>query len=200
VALIPIFNRIKPHKVNRMRTPSVATRTPVKWSGFGGLAGAALACALLLLTSQQAAAQNCTRSSLSNPPRQLITCGAALVLEREPGTDVTIFERGGGAEPKVIMLKNGAILIEVLPGSTPTQIRTPHAIAAVRGTIYVVDAGTDSTSVFVIKGAVAVSKPDHGSTVTLGPGQGVDVKPTAPLTVKRWGAGRVSLLLARFGR
>jgi ferric-dicitrate binding protein FerR (iron transport regulator) len=139
-------------------------------------------------------------SRLANPPRQLITCGVAILLEREPGTDITIFERRGSAPPKTIMLENGAILIEVRHGSKPTQIRTPHAIAAVRGTTYVVDASATSTSVFVIKGTVTVRKSNNASTVTLGPGQGVDVKPTTPLQVNRWGANRVTTLLARFGR
>lgn len=161
----------------------------------------ALACAVSFLTIQPAASQEiCENSNLSGPTRQLITCGEALVFEREPGTDVTIVERRGSASPKEIILENGAIFIKVLPGSQPTQIRTPHAIAAVRGTTYVVDAGAFSTSVFVIEGAVVVSKPDSAPGVTLGPGQGVDVEPTAPLNVNRWSAERVSSLLARFGR
>lgn len=162
---------------------------------------AALACSVSLLTSQPAAAQEvCANSDLSGPTRQLITCGEALVLEREPGTDVTIVKRRGSASPKEIMLENGAIFIKVLPGSQPPQIRTPHAIAAVRGTTYVVDAGVSSTSVLVIEGAVVVRKPDSASSVTLGPGQGVDVESTTPLNVSRWSADRVSALLARFGR
>jgi ferric-dicitrate binding protein FerR (iron transport regulator) len=155
----------------------------------------------LLLTNQPAEAQeSCGVSNLSNPNRQLIRCGEALVLERETGTKITILERRGSAPPAAIELESGAIFIEVLPGNRRTQIRTPHAIAAVRGTTYVVDAGTTSTSIFVIKGAVSVRKTDNPSTVTLGPGQGVDVEPEVPLNVKTWGAKRVSALLARFGR
>ena len=168
---------------------------------LAGISLATLTFAVLLVTSQPAASQeDCTTSGLSNPDRQLIVCGTALSLEREVGTDIKIFERQGSAPPEVIMLENGAIYIEVLPGSQPTQIRTPHAIAAVRGTIYVVDAGATSTSVFVVKGAVAVTKPNNASTVTLGPGEGVDVDSTTSLKVNRWEAGRVSKLLARFGR
>jgi ferric-dicitrate binding protein FerR (iron transport regulator) len=197
----PFSDGMKFHEVNRMRNLKDPTANPGKPPVLVGISVAALACAVLLLMNQPAASQeDCASSNLSDPTRQLITCGEALILEREPGTHVTIFERRGSAPPEAIMLENGAIFIEVLPGSQPTQIRTPHAIAAVRGTTYVVDAGTTSTSVFVIKGAVAVSKPDSASTVTLGPGQGVDVEPKTRLNVKRWSADRVSRLLARFGR
>lgn len=166
-----------------------------------GVSNTVVAFALFLISCQSAASEEgCSISTLSNPNRQLISCGAALVLEREPGSDVKIFEREGDAPPEAILLENGAIFIEVLPGSKPTQIRTPHAIAAVRGTTYVVDAGATSTSVFVVKGAVTVTKPNNASSVTLGAGEGVDVDPTSRLTVNRWGAERVSQLLARFGR
>ncbi len=184
-----------------MRTQTAPNKNQREKHALSAILVSAVAFTILLLTSQQAASQeNCATSRLANPPRQLVTCGATLLLEREPGTDVTIHARQGGAPPETIMLENGAILIDVRPSSQPTQIRTPHAIAAVRGTIYVVDASATETSVFVIRGAVSVRKPNDASTVTLGPGQGIDVKPTIPLKVNRWGASRVSALLARFGR
>jgi hypothetical protein len=192
---------IKFREVNTMRTQTVPPANYGKRPILSIISVSALAFFMLLLTNKQAESQeDCAMSRLANPPRQLITCGAALLMEREPGTDVTIFERRGSAPPETIMLENGAIFVEVRPGSQPTKIRTPHAIAAVRGTTYVVDASTTSTSVFVIKGTVTVRKPNNASTVTLGPGQGVDVKPTTPLKVNRWGANRVTTLLARFGR
>jgi ferric-dicitrate binding protein FerR (iron transport regulator) len=143
---------------------------------------------------------SCSWSRLSDPVRQVIRCGDAVTLEREAGTDITIFERAGDAPPRAIELQNGAIFIEVTPGSAPTQIRTPHAIAAVRGTTYVVDASDASTSVFVLEGRVQVRKTNDASTVTLGPGEGVDVAADAALRVVSWGAARVAALLARFGR
>lgn len=155
---------------------------------------------LSLVTLPALAQQDCSWSSLSDPPRQLITCGEALTLERVPGSEITIFERSGDGPPRVIELDNGAIFIEVLPGSQPTQIRTPHAIAAVRGTTYVVDAREASTSVFVIEGSVEVSKSGAASTVSLGPGQGVDVDAVKPLELKDWDPKRVSALLSLFGR
>ena len=69
-----------------------------------------------------------------------------------------------------------------------------------RGTTYLVDAGRDETSVFVIEGQVAVRKQNDASFVTLGPGEGVDVASGVSLRVVTWGAARVAALLERFGR
>lgn len=162
-----------------------------------------LSCLLLFVLAMSAPAtaqQACNWSTVSEPTRQVIQCGAALTVEREAGTEVTIVERGRSDLPQAIELKNGAIFIEVAPGSAPTQIRTPHAIAAVRGTTYVVDAGEEMTSVFVLEGRVTVSKANDASTVNLGAGEGVDVSAAAALSAKTWGDDRVSDLLARFGR
>lgn len=144
--------------------------------------------------------QTCTWSEVSDSNRQQITCGDAFTMERESGTDITILESSGDVAPRTIELKNGGILIEVTPGSAPTQIRTPHAIAAVRGTIYVVDAMENSTSVFVLKGSVAVNRIADAATVTLGAGQGIDVGDGFAFTVTEWPADRAAALLARFGR
>ena len=165
------------------------------------LALTVLVCSAASLTALPAAAQqNCSWSNVSDPTRQLITCNDTLKLERTPGSEITIIKGQKNAAPRAIELNNGAIFIDVVPGSTPTQIRTPHAIAAVRGTTYVVDAGQNSTSVFVIKGSVNVSKQGSATSVDLGPGEGVDVENDAPLTVKTWPENRVSELLSRFGR
>ena len=146
------------------------------------------------------AQEGCQWRTTQNPVRQMISCGTGLTVEREAKTSITLFERAGDAPPSTIEIENGAILIEVAPGSVPTQIRTPHAIAAVRGTIYVVDAQADSTSVFVLEGRVEVRKPDGTTGVTLEVGQGIDVIPDAPLEVKSWSPDKASALLARFGR
>ncbi len=156
-------------------------------------------CAAPALEAQ--AQSTCNWTTLQNPTRQVIRCGGdALALEREAGSILVIQERQGAAVPREIGLEEGAALIDVAPGAARTQIRTPHAIAAVRGTSYVVDAGPNATSVFVIEGQVDVRKTGNPSTVTLGPGEGVDVSAEQPLQVVRWGSARVAALLARFGR
>ncbi|AEI96002.1 MULTISPECIES: FecR domain-containing protein [Roseobacter] len=172
-----------------------------RWKSARPTIALALACISLMIAAVPVQAdQACAWSALTSPNRQQITCGDALVVERESGAEVTIFERAGDAPPREIELKNGAILIEVTPGSAPTQIRTPHAIAAVRGTTYVVDASQDSTSVFVIEGSVSVSKASDASTVTLGPGEGVDVGDAVEFAVTAWPSDRAASLLSRFGR
>lgn len=159
----------------------------------------ALAAALLGFAGPLAA-QDCVFTAAESPARQRAECPGGLTFEREPQAALRILERAGPQPPRTIEVQNGAILIEVEPGSRPTQIRTPHAIAAVRGTTYVVDAGAAETSIFVIEGSVQVRKTTDASTVSLDPGEGVDVRPGAPLEVARWGAERAAALLARFGR
>jgi hypothetical protein len=52
----------------------------------------------------------------------------------------------------------------------------------------------------VVNGRVAVGRPVSRLGVTLGPGDGVDVEPAGPLTVKRWPPARVAALMARLGQ
>ena len=165
------------------------------------------ACAVLatfLLWSAPLAAQDetgCVRAEAADgSARQIFTCGGDLTFEREPNAALRIFRRTANPVPRRVDVEGGAILIDVTPGSAPTQIRTPHAIASVRGTTYVVDAGAEQTSVFVLDGLVAVRKPEDAATVNLRAGEGVDVAPGTPLEVRTWGAARVAALIARFGR
>jgi hypothetical protein len=81
------------------------------------------------------------------------------------------------------------------------ELESETAIAAVRGTDWVVDATPDQTSVAVLKGKVAVSGRGAAaaSTVLLAsPGQGTDVRrgspPTPPIP---WGPRRLADVLAR---
>ena len=85
-------------------------------------------------------------------------------------------------------------------GGNRFQVITPQAIAAVRGTKWAVDAAEGKTSVFVVNGRVAVGRRTGSHSVTLGPGEGVDVEATGPLTIKRWPAARVAALMARLGQ
>ncbi|MFK7871522.1 MAG: FecR domain-containing protein [Roseobacter sp.] len=170
----------------------------MKRSCSGGLVAA------LLFSAVAAVAQdsdNCVSVQASDQPaRQIFTCGDALSFEREPTAALKIVKQRNDPAPRTIEVENGAIFIAVTPGSKSTRIRTPHAIATVRGTTYVVDAQTDQTSVFVIEGEVAVRRPNSTSTVVLKAGEGVDARQNAPLIVEEWGAERKAALLARFGR
>ena len=146
-------------------------------------------------------AQSCEIStSDTGPVRQVISCGDSVRIEREPAADLKITKSPNAVVPRVIEVKGGAILIKVSPGSDPTRVRTPHAIATVRGTSYIVDAGPSQTSVFVLEGDVDVKRANDASTFTLNAGEGTDVTLEETLTIRRWGETRTEALLARFGR
>ena len=147
------------------------------------------------------AAADCVRTELDNPPRQSFACTSDFAMEREPSASLKIIERAGEAPPRAIELQNGAILIDVVPGSRSTQIRTPEAIAAVRGTVYIVDSRDGETSVFVLEGQVTVTRPGDSSVIAqVNAGEGADVTPETGISVSRWPERRAAALLARFGR
>ena len=146
-------------------------------------------------------AQSCNISMSDNAPfRQIIACGDAVTIEREPTVGLQITKSPSQVAPRVIEVEGGAILIQVSPGRSPAQVRTRHAIATVRGTTYIVDAGAQQTSVFVVEGAVEVRRANDASTFTLNAGEGTDVSLDEPISVQRWGIARAQALLSRFGR
>lgn len=158
---------------------------------------------LLLFQAAQVSAQmpdNCALTSVSDPDRFVLNCAGNLVIEMDAATKMGIVTGRDGL-PGRVTLSQGTVLIEVQPGGTTPQIRTPHAIAAVRGTLYAVEIQSESTAVFVVRGAVNVRHlRGSGGSVDLGAGQGVDVTPGQGLDVKTWGEARVRNLLSRFGR
>jgi hypothetical protein len=88
----------------------------------------------------------------------------------------------------------------VLPGGR-FEVETETAVAAVRGTDFVVDATPEKSSVAAIDGTVAVrgAGPNAGSEVVLSrPGQGTDVpRGGAPSSPTTWGAQRFATTVAR---
>ena len=161
-----------------------------------------LAC-LIAMNASVAFAQagnGCTRSAASNPPRVVYRCANGLTLEAEAAAALEISGSSDQGRPDSVRLTDKAVLIEVVPGSGPFQILTPHAIAAVRGTIYAADVNDGVTSVFVVRGEVAVSRRDGSQSVTLPAGYGVDVSADAPLVSVQWEQAKATALLARFGR
>ena len=140
----------------------------------------------------------CTLEQRDDPPRTIHDCGG-LVIEAEAAAALRPAGAEGGALD-AIEVDGSALLIDIAPQRAPFQILTPHAIASVRGTVYVVDVGADATSVFVVEGQVGVSRADGADPVELGAGDGVDVADGQALTVRQWPQERVGALLARFGR
>jgi hypothetical protein len=81
------------------------------------------------------------------------------------------------------------------------EVETETAIAAVRGTDWVIEATPDLTSVALVSGVVAVSARDGQSRTPVvldSSGQGTDVRRgETPTPVVRWGAQRFATTLAR---
>jgi hypothetical protein len=79
------------------------------------------------------------------------------------------------------------------------EIESETAIAAVRGTDWLMDAAADMTGVAIINGAVTVSSTSKPGTVVLDtPGHGTDVaRGAAPTTPHTWGAQRFAKALER---
>jgi ferric-dicitrate binding protein FerR (iron transport regulator) len=131
-----------------------------------------------------------------------LNCDAGPIVEAEAGADVHVVGPAAQNRPNGVRLNAGAALFDVpqhYPGGF--QILTPRTIAAVRGTVWIVDVQPQQTSVFVMRGQVNVRRPNQPREVVLNQGDGVDVgEATGPLVVKHWPAPRVAALLARFGR
>jgi hypothetical protein len=173
-------------------------------SGWADLRGIGMAVILLVLSAMSAQAQSgaCTVVALTDPPGDLLTCRDGLVIRTERNSLYRLIDGNRDGRPEGAELTGRGLLIELPPGRGRGrfQIQTPHAIASVRGTIWAVDVTATRTSVFVQRGAVAVSRPGTREAVTLRAGDGVDVEAAGPLVVRRWAPQRAAALLARFGR
>jgi hypothetical protein len=139
----------------------------------------------------------------STGPAQTLRCDGGITVVAENGASYTLNDTNRDGRIDQAELRSKALLIDVprKSGGKAFQVNTPQAIAAVRGTKWAVDATADKTSVFVARGRVAVQRPARGGPqVVLGPGEGVDVEASGPLTVKRWAPARVAALMARLGQ
>lgn len=157
-------------------------------------------------TAQPAANAGCTASA-SAAATQVWRCDNGITIVAENGARFELKDANRDGHIDSVELSSRALLIEVpkKPGGNPFKVLTPQAIAAVRGTKWAVDVAEARTSeartsVFVADGRVGVSRRTRGRGVVLGPGEGVDVEATGPLTVKTWGQPRVDALMARLGQ
>jgi FecR protein len=147
----------------------------------------------------------CTFEVRPDPPRQVYTCEGGLVIEAEAAARLTFIVPSSDSPPNAVRLDAGAVWIEldpaqVTPGQPGFQIRTPQAIASVRGTIYAVDVTENASAVFVAQGIVVVRERADGKIVQLDPGEGVDIAPGKAFASRRWGDKRVADLRGRFAR
>lgn len=150
----------------------------------------------------QSAGAGCTLEHVAGTSMHILRCQQGLTITVEPSARYALEDRDKDGEADSVRLRRRALLLEG-PAETAGagfQVTTPQAIAAVRGTKWIVDVQRNRTSVFVVSGQVDVKRPTANGGVSLGPGEGVDVqRGSGPLTVKRWPAARVSALLSRFG-
>lgn len=142
----------------------------------------------------------CHSAFLTEPDRVIYQCDNGLVIEAETMAELEAMVPGLTIPPETVSIENRAVLIDLEKGAGPFQIRTPHAIASVRGTVFVVDATPDQTSVFVVEGIVDVRGLNGTESAELSAGEGVVVTSDPKLVVKRWPQEKVTALLARFAR
>ncbi|KQT03530.1 MULTISPECIES: FecR domain-containing protein [Bradyrhizobium] len=164
----------------------------------------ALAGSFLLIgsaTAQPAANAGCT-ATLSLAGTQTWRCDNGITIVAENGARFELKDANRDGRIDAVELSSKALLVDVprKPRGTPFKVLTPQAIAAVRGTRWAVDVADIKTAVFVADGRVGVTRRTGGRGVVLGPGEGVDVEATGPLTVKTWGQPRVDALMARLGQ
>lgn len=145
----------------------------------------------------------CRAEVYSDPPREVVACPGGVSVTAESGAAYRLIDRNRDGRPDGLDLDAKAVLIEVTPHRSGFQVRTPHAIASVRGTVWAVDAQGSATAVLVERGAVGVARRGRGPAALLRAGDGVDVAADdagGPLAVKRWSNERRLRLLARLGR
>ncbi len=180
------------------QTGGIIMRTIAKWIAVASLPAA------IALGSQSGAAQaqsGCVLDQVGGTGRQVIRCGNGVTVTAEKGARYDLLDRNRDGSVDGVRVSSKAVLVDVPPGSVKAfQVVAPQAIAAVRGTRWAVDVAAGKTSVFVVRGSVAVNRTRGGSGVTLGPGEGVDVTAgSQPLEVRRWPARRARALLSRLG-
>ena len=128
--------------------------------------------------------------------------GSLLAVGPDSAVEISDYalDGAGGRVRGLLSLLTG-ILRATVPRQAPAapfEVRTQAAVASVRSTDWTVEAGSDRTSVFVLKGRVAVAPAGGGAAVVLEQSFGTDVMPGEGLAApKRWGAGRIRDALDR---
>lgn len=136
--------------------------------------------------------------------------GSRIEIAAADGTTLTIGDRTTLVLTAVMLPQRGrrgrglidlieGILRIHLPGSwNRFEVTTSTAVASVRSTTLLVEAGADNTAVFVSDGRVQVATARRTRGVLLNPGFGTDVRAgAAPLAPRRWGQARIDAAMAR---
>lgn len=106
-------------------------------------------------------------------------------------------DSGGGQA--LLDLIEGILRLQLPHSWNRFEVITATAVASVRSTDWIVDAGKPgTTAVFVAQGRVQVENSARTAAVLLDPGFGTDVPAGGlPTTPKRWGQARVDGVMAR---
>ena len=171
--------------------------------GRSCLAAAIAATILLWADTAPAQSAGCALERVAGSSRQIMRCANGLTVTAEGGARFRLVDSNGDGRPDSVSLREKAVLVDVdrARRGNGFQVVTPQAIAAVRGTRWAVDVKNGTTSVFVVRGLVAVGRPSARRTVVLAPGEGVDVSSNSgALAVRRWPQARAAALLARLGQ
>jgi hypothetical protein len=111
-------------------------------------------------------------------------------------------ETTGGETKSRLKMISGALrlLVAKVTPSGKFEVETETAVAAVRGTDWMIEATPERASVALVAGAVGVTSRGArpGAVVLDQPGQGTDVpRDGIPTPTTRWGAQRFATLLDR---
>lgn len=129
--------------------------------------------------------------------------GTIISISENTRVRIREFRKATHAAKTKLELVSGALRVfvaKVAPNGH-FEIETETAIAAVRGTDWLIEVVPGRTSVALLRGSVEVGTREStpgGSVVLSNPGQGTDVRRgAAPTTPIPWGATRLADLLAR---
>jgi hypothetical protein len=98
--------------------------------------------------------------------------GSVLIVD--PGSHIELPEPGAGGVETSIIQSSGSVMYEVdRRDSRHFEVVTPHLVAGVKGTSFLVTVESGFTAVTVESGLVEVFNPANGDSTDLGPGQSV---------------------------
>jgi hypothetical protein len=92
------------------------------------------------------------------------------------------------------------VLVELLVAHSTFEVESNTAVASVRGTEWIAEAGPDATAIVALDGRVAVrnAQPEITGEVVLLPGDGTTVRPGQPPPAPtQWGAARKNAFIER---
>lgn len=147
------------------------------------------------------------------PDRQVLQCGDTVQVEGAPGARFQPVNRDSDPLPEAVEVEEGRILARVHGRNPATsvgtqrpppfefQIRTPHAVASVRGTVWAVGVEGARTSIYVKDGSVRIERTLDDNAATMVCNEGVDIAAgeRGELVPHEWARSRSDLFLEPFG-